>query len=214
MARKKGGGDGGGVPEWLVTFADLMSILVCFFVLSISFSIQDTQKLHVVAGSMRDACGITDASRKTGMIEIHGAPVRDYICDVANMPCEEMDTDFATERHDQRSRQGPEANTHEIEKADKERQFATAAASLRQAWQEMPEIMEISEQILIEEVPEGLNIQLVDQDGRSMFPQGSMFPYERARQLISKLAPVLRQMPNRIAITGHTSSDKSDERTG
>ncbi len=77
--------------------------------------------------------------------------------------------------HEQRRKQGPEANTHEIEKTDieKPRQFATAAVSLRQAWQEMPEMMEISSQIIVEEVPDGLNIQLVDQDGRSMFPDGS-----------------------------------------
>ena len=41
-----------------MTFADLMSLLVCFFVLIISFSIQDKQKLQVVAGSMKDAFGI------------------------------------------------------------------------------------------------------------------------------------------------------------
>ena len=36
-----------GAPAWMVTFADLMSLLVCFFVLIISFSIQDEQKLQV-----------------------------------------------------------------------------------------------------------------------------------------------------------------------
>ena len=57
MARKeKSGGDG--PPEWIVTFSDLMALLACFFVLIISFSIQDTQKLQVVAGSMKDAFGV------------------------------------------------------------------------------------------------------------------------------------------------------------
>ncbi|MEH6727387.1 MAG: flagellar motor protein MotB, partial [Hyphomicrobiales bacterium] len=58
MARKPRGGGGGGAPDWLVTFADLMSLLVCFFVLIISFSIQDKEKLQVVAGSMREAFGV------------------------------------------------------------------------------------------------------------------------------------------------------------
>ena len=65
-----------GLPEWLVTFADLMSILVCFFVLIISFSIQDKEKLQVVAGSMREAFGIKYVARKAGMIEKEGSPVR------------------------------------------------------------------------------------------------------------------------------------------
>ena len=80
---KKDKGGGGGIPEWLVTFADLMSILVCFFVLLISFSIQDKQKLQVVAGSMKDAFGIQFVNKKAGMIEIEGAPVRQYVKQVA-----------------------------------------------------------------------------------------------------------------------------------
>ena len=41
---------------------------------------------------------------------------------------------------------------------------------------------------MIEETKQGLNIEIVDQDGRSMFPEGSKEPYERTRQLIQKLA--------------------------
>ncbi len=210
MARKK---DGGGVPEWLVTFADLMSLLVCFFVLIISFSIQDKEKLQVVAGSMREAFGIKFESRKAGLIEIEGAPVRNYVKSVSPLP-RENNTDFAEQRHNQRTKQGPEANTHDIERTNIERprQFALAAASLRQAWQELPEISELSESLLVEETPEGLHIQLVDQEGRSMFPPGSTDPYERTRKLLAKMAPVLRKLPNRIAITGHTDASKLYER--
>jgi chemotaxis protein MotB len=207
MARKQKSGGGSDIPEWLVTFADLMSILVCFFVLIISFSIQDKQKLQVVAGSMQDAFGIKKDVRKAGVIEIQGAPVRDFMKQIGLIE-QENDTDFAQERHNQKRKQGPEANTHDVEKADieKPRQFATAAASLRQSWQELPDIAELSRHILVEETDEGLNIQIVDQDGRSMFPEGSKYPYEVARLLLRKLAPVLRKMPHRIRISGHTAA--------
>ena len=210
MAKKKCKGGGGGAPDWLVTFADLMSLLVCFFVLIISFSIQDREKLQIVAGSMRDAFGVRDQSRKAGMIEMEGAPVREYVKNVAMKP-EPNDTEFSNERHNMKTKQGPEANTHEYEETnvEKPRQFATAATSLRQAWQEMPEITSLSDNILIEETDEGLNIQLVDQDGRSMFPEGSKYPYETTRMLIAKMAPVLRQLPNRIQITGHTAAGQT-----
>ncbi|KZM50594.1 flagellar motor protein MotB [Labrenzia sp. OB1] len=206
MARKKPQG-GGGAPDWLVTFADLMSLLVCFFVLIISFSIQDKEKLQVVAGSMREAFGVKDTARKTGIIEVEGIPIRDYMKDVSQVD-QELDSDFAQERHEKREAQGPEANTHDTLEAEieKPRQFATAAASLRQAWQEMPEITEISSNIILEESDEGLNIMLVDQDGRSMFREGSKYPYETTRRLIAKMAPILAQMPNRIEISGHTTS--------
>ncbi|MBL4876879.1 MAG: OmpA family protein [Cohaesibacteraceae bacterium] len=196
-----------GLPDWLLTFADLMSLLVCFFVLIISFSIQDKEKMQVVAGSMRDAFGVKPIMRKAGMIEIEGAPIRQYVKQVAAIP-QENDSDFALQRHDNRTKQGPEANTHDIEKTEIEtpRMFATAAASLRQAWQEMPEITELSKHIIVEENEKGLNIQLVDQDGRSMFPEGSKYPYELTRRLIMKMAPVLAGLPNRIEISGYTTA--------
>ncbi|WP_306027907.1 flagellar motor protein MotB [Stappia sp. MMSF_3263] len=205
MAKRKQAG--GGAPEWLVTFADLMSLLVCFFVLIISFSIQDKQKLQVVAGSMREAFGVKETARRTGIIEVEGIPIRDYMKDITQVP-EELDSDFAAERHEKRRKQGAEANTHDVREADIEhpRQFATAAASLRQAWQEMPDITEISSNIILEETEEGLNVTLVDQDGRSMFPEGSKYPYEITRRLLAKMAPVIARMPNRIQVTGHTTS--------
>lgn len=210
MPRKARGGGGGGAPDWLVTFADLMSLLVCFFVLIISFSIQDKEKLQVVAGSMREAFGVRADSRKAGMIEIEGTPVRDYARRVAAVE-RDTDTDYSDVRHDEKRNQGPEANTHDIEKAEIEvpRQFATAAASLRQAWQEMPEIAELSKNIIMTETEEGLNIQLVDQDGQAMFAEGSKFPEETARKLIKAMAPVIRDMPNRVSITGHTTASSS-----
>lgn len=205
MAKKQKAGSG--VPEWLVTFADLMSILVCFFVLIISFSIQDKQKLQVVAGSMRDAFGVTAQSRRNGIIEVEGIPQRDYLKRVAALESQ-TDTDFADVPHNKKTKQGPEANTHDIERnqIERPRQFALAAASLRQAWEELPDITEISDNIIVEETEDGLNIMLVDQDGRAMFNEGSKFPYETTRRLLAKMAPVIQEMPNRIRITGHTTA--------
>ena len=72
----------------------------------------------------------------------------------------------------------------------------------------MPEITEVSKHIMIEETKQGLNIEIVDQDGRSMFPDGSKEPYERTRKLIQKIAPALKAMPYRISITGHTATEQ------
>jgi chemotaxis protein MotB len=47
-----------GAPAWLATFADLMSLLMCFFVLLLSFSEMDIQKYKQVAGSMKSAFGV------------------------------------------------------------------------------------------------------------------------------------------------------------
>jgi chemotaxis protein MotB len=47
-----------GTPAWVITFGDLMSLLLCFFVLLLSFSEMDRNKYRIVSGSMKNAFGI------------------------------------------------------------------------------------------------------------------------------------------------------------
>jgi chemotaxis protein MotB len=67
---------------------------------------------------------------------------------------------------------------------------------------------------MVEETKQGLNIEIVDQDGRSMFPEGSKEPYERTRRVVQKLAAQFKAMPYRISIAGHTSASKVVPRPG
>ncbi len=70
----------------------------------------------------------------------------------------------------------------------------------------MPELAELSKQILVDVTPEGLRIQLIDQEGRSMFKENSAQPNDRAQILLHAVTKVINQLPNRISITGHTSA--------
>ncbi|MCF4099581.1 OmpA/MotB family protein [Maritalea mediterranea] len=207
MARKKKAAGGSDIPEWLVTFADLMSILVCFFVLIVSFSIQDELKLQVVAGSLKDAFGVIKVERRAGIIERDGNPQRDFI-KTLTLEDDVTQTEFQEQDHNERKKQGPEANTHDIErsKVEKPRQFALATTTLRQAWQELPEITFVADNLLIEETEEGLHIQIVDQEGRAMFPEGSKYPYEVTRKAIEVMTPILKSLPNQVKVTGHVAS--------
>ena len=90
--------------------------------------------------------------------------------------------------------------------------FESAAQSLRQALQDMPELAELSKNIIIDQTPEGLRIQLVDQEGRSMFAEGASQPNDRARLLLRAVAKVINQLPNRISIYGHTSVNMNGAR--
>ena len=205
MAKKDRGGHGGG-HGWFVTFADLMALLVAFFVMLVAFSTQDQAKLQVVAGSMRDAFGVQDKVRYSGIIEMLGLPTRPKLKNVANIDPSEAS---ATPGPDDKDRH----RTYGARFKD-DRKFALASASLRQALQDMPEISEVSKHIMLEETKDGLNIEIIDQDGRPMFADGQKEPYERTRLLIQKLAPSLKAMPFRISITGHTATSKVPPRPG
>jgi chemotaxis protein MotB len=200
MAKKRGGGHGGG-HGWFVTFADLMGLLMSFFVMLVAFSTQDSAKLNIVAGSMRDAFGVQNAVRYSGMIEIDGLPTRPKLKNAANIPPEQAS---GTPGPDQ----GGKEDTRAARSAS-DRAFALAAASLRQAMHDMPELAELSKHLMVEETKQGLNIEIVDQNGRSMFPEGSKVPFERTRLLVQKLAARLKALPYRISITGHTAATKN-----
>lgn len=47
-----------GAPMWMVTFGDLMSLLLCFFVLLLSFSTMDPSMFKEVSGSLIKAFGV------------------------------------------------------------------------------------------------------------------------------------------------------------
>lgn len=64
------------------------------------------------------------------------------------------------------------------------------------------------------ETTQGFNIEIVDQDGRSMFPDGPKEPHERTLRLIQKIAPLLKAMPFRVSIVGHTASSKLPDKPG
>src|ERR1700676_4772175 len=99
MAKKKAQAHGGG-HGWFVTFADLMGLLGSFFVMLVAFSTQDQAKLQAVAGSMRDAFGVQDKVRYSGIIEVLGLPTRPKLKNAANIPPEEASATPSPEEHD------------------------------------------------------------------------------------------------------------------
>ena len=205
MAKKKRAEEHGG-HGWFVTFADLMALLLSYFVMLVAFSNQDSDKLKIVAGSMRDAFGVQTQSRFSGIIESDGLPTRSRLKNTSHVPPEEATNNPTPDQEDKFKIAGMRMKT--------DREFALASASLRQALQDLPEISELSKHILFEETKQGLNLEIVDQDGRSMFADGSKQPLERTRRLLQRLAAPLKATPLRVAIVGHTSAGFMPTRSG
>jgi chemotaxis protein MotB len=198
MAKKKRGDAHGGGHGWFVTFADLMGLMISFFVMLVAFSTMDNNKLKIVAGSMRDAFGMQTNVRYSGIVESDGLPTRPKLKNVEHISPEDSSPTPTPDDKENRRENGARMKI--------DREFALASASLRQALQDMPELTEMSKNIMFEETKEGLNLEIVDQDGRSMFADGSKVPYDRTRRLIQKLAVPLKATPLRVNIVGHTAA--------
>jgi chemotaxis protein MotB len=171
----------------------------------VAFSTQDKEKMHIVAGSMRDAFGVKRDPSLAALIEVEGLPTRPRLKNTQMIPPDIAADEPSPDQLDTKLQQGLIA---------RDRQFALAAASLRQALQDLPEIAEVSKHIVVTETMQGINIDIVDQEGRSMFPEGAKEPYERTRRIVSKLAEQIRKMPYRVSITGHTAATRQPPRPG
>ena len=90
--------------------------------------------------------------------------------------------------------------------AREQEQFEAAAEMLRQAIDSVPELVALQDSLLIEQTPEGLRIQLVDQKGYSMFALGSAQPNQQTRNLVQLVTRAVEQLGNKISISGYTDS--------
>ena len=143
------------------------------------------------AGRSRcDAFGVQNNARYSGLVESEGLSTRTRIKNAVRI---QPENSSITPTPDE---QGNGIPTHPA--------FAVAVASLGQALQSPPDLTEASKHIVARETEEGLNINIVDQDGTSMFQEGSREPYQRIRQLLQMIAGPLKAAPYRISITGHT----------
>ncbi|MDA8231229.1 MAG: OmpA family protein [Magnetospirillum sp.] len=91
--------------------------------------------------------------------------------------------------------------------AEREQQrFDKATEMLQKAVSGIPELKPFQGSMLVDNTPEGLRIQLTDQEGLAMFPSGSSAMYGHTRALLTLVARIVNQMPNQISISGYTDA--------
>ena len=92
------------------------------------------------------------------------------------------------------------------QQAAEEIRFERAAEEIRQAVAKDPALAALAAQITVDITPEGLRIQLLDQERQAMFSTGSARPNEQARLLIAKITPTLLRLPVQVSVQGHTDA--------
>lgn len=108
--------------------------------------------------------------------------------------------------------QKPEETAEEAKKEAaqevEQEQFKKAESELKQALQEIPGAAELQKSLMVDNTPEGLRIQIVDQEGLAMFQSGGSEPLGRALRMLEMVKKVVEKMPQKIAISGHTDGTK------
>jgi chemotaxis protein MotB len=208
--KKVAGGHHGGA--WKVAYADFVTAMMAFFLLMWLINTSSPEQKRGIADYFAPA-SVSASTSGSGGILGGTALGNDGAMQKGSTPLFEQPTTTAqsTMAEDDSAKASPSdaATPSAAEAAMAQREaseFQQAEMSLRQALQEMPELAELSRNIIVDQTPEGLRIQLVDQEGRPMFDPGTTEPNDRARILLRAVAQIVQALPNRIIISGHTDA--------
>ncbi|MGP4843656.1 flagellar motor protein MotB [Marinobacter sp. 1Y8] len=187
-----------GVPAWVVTFADLMSLLMCFFVLLLSFSEIDASKFKQIADELSKAFGV---QRDVPALEIPmgTSPVFDHFS--AGKP----EPTVLNEVRQQTSTNAPNLETNTSQAAEK--------ALAQEQEQRVNAHFELMEKVLHDEISSG-RVDLMKKDQRIVirieekgsFPSGSAELTFAFEDLLYRMANVLSDVEGEFTIEGHTDN--------
>jgi chemotaxis protein MotB len=200
-----GGGHHGG--QWKVAYADFVTAMMAFFLLMWLINTTSPEQKRGIADYFAPAAVSPTTSGSGGILG--GAALSDSGANASGSKdlIQQLAPDAPPDVTDTgQSQTASHAGSQGSDTKADNAALTSAAQSLRQAMQDMPELAELSKQIIVDQTPEGLRIQLVDQEGRSMFNEGSAAPNDRAKLLLAAVARVVRQLPNRVTIAGHTTA--------
>ena len=204
---KKGGGGGHHGGAWKVAYADFVTAMMAFFLLMWLINTTGPEQKKGIADYFAPA-SVSETTSGAGGILGGTSLGDDGTKNAGSQDIIEQTSPQSVNTQQTGSTKAQTAGGGEGTQTDHsdDAAFQSAAESLKQALQDMPELAELSKQILVDQTPEGLRIQLIDQEGRSMFEENSAKPNDRARILLRAVAKVVNQLPNRVSIAGHTSA--------
>jgi len=209
------------------TFADLMSLLMCFFVLLLSFSEMDVLKFKQIAGSMKFAFGVQnmlevkDIPKGTSVIAQEFRPGRPEPTPIEVIMQQTIDmTQRSLDFHDGESDRagGTQRDAGKLTGG----QSAEVSTELNQNSQSesseaQEQLLEVLQKALDREIQDGaIEVESFGQQvvirikEKGSFPAGSAFLQPKFRPLVRQVADLVKDVPGVIRVSGHTDNQKLD----
>lgn len=151
-----------GAPEWMATYGDMVTLLLCFFVLLFSFATLDVQKFKAIAQSMNGSLGVLDSGMTLSMEPL-----------INSFPA-----DSPTEEEEEFNKLYEEMNEY-----IKENNLETSIV------------------LMLDE--RGLLVRFMD---NVLFDSGKADLTPKAREIINKVAEIIRQNDKNVRVEGHTDN--------
>lgn len=216
-----------GLPAWMGTFADLMSLLMCFFVLLLAFSEMDVLKFKQIAGSMKFAFGVQnkievkDIPKGTSVIAMEFRPGRPDPTPIENIQQQTIemtqqmlefqagDEDSAGGRQKQRGTQ--RGGQSQQTSTDQSASTATQASQQEQVNEQVKKVaQQLEKQILdgsieLESLGQQITIRIRE---NGSFSAGSAFLQPQFKPILQKIGTLLAEIPGEIEISGHSDDQQ------
>jgi chemotaxis protein MotB len=204
--RKGGHGHHGG--SWKVAFADFATAMMAFFLLMWLMDATTEEQRGAISEYFNNPSDVQGASpvpspspiqgpggASTSMIKLGGG------MELHHDPAPPAPLAPPTPGVQTTTR--PDDDSAQEEKLDNER-LAALMEALKKGIDERESLAKFKDQILLDVTPEGVRIQIIDHERRSMFPLGSARLEDFSSDILKELAHIVSGVPNRISISGHT----------
>ncbi len=210
-----------GLPAWMGTFADLMSLLMCFFVLLLSMATMDANRFKKMAESLNDAFGVQrkiivyDIVKGTSVVAQHFTPASgdptvldELVQDTTDVEKEFLGKDAASEEESDEAEAEKEAEAKA--NADIVTEYVESTEAKIAAADELAE--EIKE-FMVDEIDQ--NMVSVETDlarvvirihEKGSFPSGGADFNLEFMPIMEKIVAVVNGSVGTVTVAGHTDN--------
>ena len=210
-----------GLPPWMATFADMMALLMCFFVLLLSFATIDAIRFKKMSESMKDAFGVqreipaNEIVMGVSVIKQHWSPsvsepsvineIRQETSEVRQEHLKMHDAEERPERPETDEVQPLPAKT-----IDRQTALEAAKAQLQE---ELEDQLQELKQALDQEIKEGVvtlereeSSIIVRIHEKGSFGSGSARLDPEFHEVMARISGVLASRPGKITVAGHSDN--------
>lgn len=202
--KKRHRGHEGNAATWKIAYADFVTAMMAFFLLLWLLSATDAEQKQGIADYFAPSTQISSSqSGADGLLA--GLSIAQEGAMVSNLSNIGIEMNLTPEEKDGERADGQEISAENQEK-QQQIQFEQVTESLQVAIEENPELEDLSDNVLIDVTPEGVRIQLVDEENMSMFASGSSQLAVKSEILMALVADAIKDTPQKIRISGHTDA--------
>lgn len=194
---------------WKVAYADFVTAMMAFFLLMWLLNVTTQEERDAIANYFDPtAVKVSDSSSGAGgvMGGLSMSPQGAMATNVQNVTMPQTQSQRTVSQPSTEVSKDAKEKAKEALRKEEEEKLKKLEAEIKKAIEEDPELKALAKNLMIDMTPEGLRIQIVDQEGDPMFASGSAQMFDKTKKLISKVSEIVNAVDNEVSVRGHTDS--------